>query len=274
MPEPLLLAISTPYARRGELYRAHRDHYGREDDRVLVWNADSLTMHPGAENAAFVESEFARDPLFAASEYGQGGSVQFRADVESFVDPLAVEAAVIVGRFELPFVTGTRYVAFADPAGGSGGDSYTLAIAHEAAGVSVLDCVREIQPRFSPDEATVEHSRVLRTYGLHEVTGDHFAGDFPRELFRKQGITYRLADAPVTDIYREWLPLLNARRCELLDNARLKNQLVALERKVAFGGKDTIGHPPGGHDDIANAVSGALVLAARYRRVTISLVAI
>jgi hypothetical protein len=35
-----------------------------------------------------------------------------------------------------------------------------------------------------------------------------------------------------------------------------------LERRTARSGKDSIDHPPGAHDDVANAVAGVLVLAA------------
>ena len=38
-------------------------------------------------------------------------------------------------------------------------------------------------------------------------------------------------------------------------------QLTSLERRTARGGRDSIDHAPGAHDDIANAVAGALVLA-------------
>jgi len=33
---------------------------------------------------------------------------------------------------------------------------------------------------------------------------------------------------------------------------------------VSRGGRDTISHPVGGHDDVANAIAGAAVLAGRY----------
>jgi hypothetical protein len=49
----------------------------------------------------------------------------------------------------------------------------------------------------------------------------------------------------------------------LLDHSRLAVQLCSLERSVGRSGKDTISHPPNGHDDVANAVAGALVYAAR-----------
>jgi hypothetical protein len=47
----------------------------------------------------------------------------------------------------------------------------------------------------------------------------------------------------------------------LLDNKRLTTQLCGLERRTARGGKDSIDHAPGAHDDAANAVAGAIVLA-------------
>jgi hypothetical protein len=61
------------------------------------------------------------------------------------------------------------------------------------------------------------------------------------------------------------LPLLNAGRCNLLDLPRLVVQIAGLERRTAPGGKDSIDHPPGAHDDCANAAAGALLLAKTRR---------
>jgi hypothetical protein len=57
------------------------------------------------------------------------------------------------------------------------------------------------------------------------------------------------------------LPLINSGAVEILDNERLIAQLVSLERRTARGGKESIDHAPGAHDDVANAVAGALVTA-------------
>jgi hypothetical protein len=84
--------------------------------------------------------------------------------------------------------------------------------------------------------------------------------------FRKQSITYLPADRPKSDLYRDVLPLLNSRRAALLDEPRLVAQLVGLERRTARGGRDSIDHAPGGHDDVANAVAGALVLVGAGNR--------
>jgi hypothetical protein len=62
-------------------------------------------------------------------------------------------------------------------------------------------------------------------------------------------------------ISRDLLPLLNSRKVELLDLPRLATQLTGLERRTARGGKDSIDHAPGSHDDVANCVAGSLLLA-------------
>jgi len=53
-------------------------------------------------------------------------------------------------------------------------------------------------------------------------------------------------------------------RIVLPKSDRLLNQLVALERHVARGGRDGIDHPRDQHDDVANAAMGAAVLAGTY----------
>src|SRR5262245_52888262 len=55
-------------------------------------------------------------------------------------------------------------------------------------------------------------------------------------------------------------------RVPLLNHTRLQNQLVSLERRTTRVGRDLVDHPPGGHDDVANAAAGALVLAAAHAR--------
>src|SRR5262249_17896497 len=104
---------------------------------------------------------------------------------------------------------------------------------------------------------------LLKSYRVSVVKGDRYGGEWPRERFSEYKIEYRVSDAPKSDIYRDLLPLLNSGKCELLDNKRLVAQLCNLERRTARGGRDSIDHMPGTHDDLANAVAGALVLAAK-----------
>jgi len=108
----------------------------------------------------------------------------------------------------------------------------------------------------------IDFAATLKTFRLSAVTGDRYAGLWPRERFAVHGITYELSEQPKSDIYRDSLPLMNSRAVELLDIPRLANQLCDLERRTARGGRDSIDHPPGGHDDLANAALGALLLAS------------
>jgi len=92
---------------------------------------------------------------------------------------------------------------------------------------------------------------------------DRYAGEWPREAFRKCGVEYRVSDQPKSDLYLGLLPLLNSGRVELLDHQRLVAQLCGLERRTSRAGKDSIDHPPGSKDDVCNSVAGAVALAAQ-----------
>ena len=105
-----------------------------------------------------------------------------------------------------------------------------------------------------------DFAALLSTYGLSSVVGDRYAGEWPRERFEAHGIIYETSALTKSGIYKEVLPLINSARVELLDLSVLRAQLLGLERRVARGGKDSIDHGPGGRDDVANAVAGALVL--------------
>jgi hypothetical protein len=103
---------------------------------------------------------------------------------------------------------------------------------------------------------------LLKTYGCHEVCGDKYGGEWPRERFREYQIDYAPAEKPKSAIYQEFVAVINSGRCELLDNARMIGQLCALERRTSRGGRDSIDHPPGLHDDLANVCAGAIVQVA------------
>jgi hypothetical protein len=134
----------------------------------------------------------------------------------------------------------------------------TLAIAHAEGTTAVLDVVRERRPPFSPDDASREFAEVLKRYAVKRITGDRYSGEWVRESFRRHGVTYDVAAKPKSDIYRDLLPAINSGAVRLLDNDRLVTQLVALERRMARGGRDSIDHGPNGHDDLSNAAAGAL----------------
>jgi hypothetical protein len=171
-------------------------------------------------------------------------------------------------RGPVPRGAATRYVAFVDPSGGSGEDSFSLAIAHrERSGADsrvIVNAVRERKPPFSPSDVVAEFSKLLKSYHITKVTGDRWAAGFAAEAFKQHGIRYQPSVKTKSDLYVELLPLLNSGRVVLPRNERLVAQLVALERRTSRGtGRDSIDHPPRAHDDLANAAAGACVVAAK-----------
>lgn len=257
VPGALLLGISSPYARRGLLWEMHRAHYGKEGDEILVVQADTGSMNPTVDKSVIARA-YEEDEAVAAAEYG----AEFRRDIETYVPRETLDRCMVPDRAELPPMGGVSYSAFVDPSGGSS-DSFTLAIAHNEKGKGVLDAVRERKPPFSPEAVVVEYAALLKTYRCSVVTGDRYAGEWPREQFRKAGIEYKPSEKDKSSLYVELLPALNSGRAELLDLPRLVSQLTRLERRTGRTGKDSIDHPPGTHDDLANAAAGALVLVSQ-----------
>jgi hypothetical protein len=260
VPGAMFLCASSPYARRGALWDAFKAHWGN-DGGPLIWKAPTRVMNPCVPER-FIQAELEKDPIGAAAEY----LAEFRSDIEGYVAREVLDQATDYSVHERPLREGIRYSAFVDPSGGSV-DAFTLAIAHKEGECAILDCVREVRPPLSPEGVIDEFADVLRTYRVRKVTGDRYGGLFPVEAFRKKGITYRASERSKTDIYRDALPLLNSGRARLLGNVRMINQFLGLERRTARGGRDSIDHAPGGHDDLANAVAGALLLATAKKPV-------
>jgi hypothetical protein len=137
----------------------------------------------------------------------------------------------------------------------------TLAVSHSEKGVLVLDAVRERVPPFSPEAVVADFAALLKRYRLSTIEGDRYAGMWPREAFSKQGISYRVASRTRSELYLNILPELNSKSIALLDHPKVVSQFAGLERRTSRGGRDMIDHAPGQHDDIVNAIAGALLLA-------------
>lgn len=257
IPNSLLIGLSSPYARRGVLYEAWAQHYGKPSD-VLVIQAESRTMNPSLPQSV-VDRAYSEDPASAAAEYG----AQFRSDVEGFLQPEWIDRAVELGVSELPPVQGVDYFAFADPSGGAS-DSFTLGIAHREGERRILDVCRGRRPPFDPKAVVLDYAEILRHYGCGRVTGDRYAAEWVVSAFRDAGIAYETSELVKSDVYLNVEPAFAQGAVQLLDQRQLLTELRQLERRTGSG-KDRIDHPPRGHDDLANAACGALWLASRRR---------
>ena len=203
VPNARLWFSSTPYRRTGVLHRAFQEHYGKDHSSVLVWRAATSVMN-STILASVIDEALVDDPAAARSEW----LAEFRDDIDSFVGQEVIASCVVEGRTELQAMPHLRYSAFLDPAGGSGSDSFTLAIGHLASDMIIIDCIRENRPPFDPNAVCREFAGVLREYGISAVVGDKYAGSWPSERLGAYGVRYDSTAKPKTDLYRDLLPRL------------------------------------------------------------------
>lgn len=176
-----LIALSSPYARRGALWDAYRRYYGQPGP-ILVAQAPTLAMNPTLPKR-IVDQAYDRDPVAAAAEYG----AQFRTDVASFIPREMVTECVRPRPLIIPPERGVRYVGFVDPAGG-GQDEFTMAIGHQDEARKVIVC-GVWGRKGSPAEIIAEYSEILHQYNCKAVFSDRYAGQYPVEAFARHKIT-------------------------------------------------------------------------------------
>jgi hypothetical protein len=152
----MLIGISTPYRKIGLLYQKHRDHFGVDNDDVLVVQGSSTTFNRTLSQSE-IDAAITEDPEGAAPEW----EASFRTDIAAFLDDATIEAAIDRDRpLELP-PRGHVYTAFVDPSGGRY-DAFTIAIAHEEGESGIIDCVRGTKPPFDPVGVVALYAKLLQ----------------------------------------------------------------------------------------------------------------
>ncbi|WP_194755711.1 hypothetical protein [Aliidiomarina indica] len=258
----LLIGISSPYAKRGLMYRKFQKHYGKNDD-VLFVKGGTKDFNPTLDKSV-IDRDLEQDPEAAAAEW----LGEFRSDIASFIDRELISELMRSKPVELPFDRSKTYVGFADPAGG-GKDTYTLAIGHrEPDGSVVVDVLRGMKGQ--PAEITAVYAELLKEYKVRLIHSDGYAGSWPADEFKKHGITLVKSDEFRTGLYQFALPVLNTGRVELPPSQTLLNEFANLERRIRPSGQMVIDHPKGLHDDHANAVAGLIYVASKKRQPTSS----
>jgi hypothetical protein len=175
----LLILGSSVYRKRGYMYRKFKELHGNDASDDLCWFAPSVVMNrmlsPDVVDRAITE-----DAPKANAEFRN----IWREDLADFIPPDAIENATDFGTYERPPQPEIKYLAFADSAGGTGGDSFALCIGHHdpARDTLVIDLVRERKPRFVPSAVIAEWATLLRSYGIAEVWSDDYAKGFHRDL--------------------------------------------------------------------------------------------
>jgi hypothetical protein len=257
LPSAMLVIITTAYRKAGLAYSKWQRHFAKDEDDVLVVYGPSTAFNPLLPQRV-IDSALAADPEAAAAEWLS----EWRSDLADYLPRELIDAATDFGIAVRPPHPAARYVAFADPGGGTGADSFTVAVAHAEGDRVIVDNLYEKRPPYDPSTVVAEIARLLRQYNLTSATGDRYAAGWVIDGFAREGVAYTHSERDRSAIYLDALVLFTSARARILDNQRLEHQLASLERRTTPRGKDIVNHPPGGHDDLANACCGALVLGA------------
>lgn len=255
IPNSMLLALSSPYAKRGVLYEHHRDYYGENDSEVLIWQSPTTAMNP-LISQGLIDRESKKDKSAARAEW----YAEFREDIETFLNTEALEACAVLPGNMSPDPA-YAYQAFIDPSGGRI-DSMTVAIGYQDPETLKLKTAYtqawDPHPKKGIDleAAVAEIADILKEYNVSAVTGDRYGAGWVESAFKKQGIVYVPADKPKSDLYLSFEGYVNTQRVEIPNDKRLIREFLALERKRGKQGKDKVDHPPRGRDDLANSVAG------------------
>jgi hypothetical protein len=247
------------------MYRQYKELHGNTDapEDTLCWFAPAGVMNPCLPQHV-IDRALEQDAAKARAEFLN----IWREDLSDFIPIDVIDAATDFGVSERAPLTNSavKYIAWADAAGGTGRDSFALAIAHRQKDRTVvLDLVRERKPRFVASAVVAEFAAILRQYKITQVWGDAFAGGFHSDLWADHKIEFKPAERSTSENYLALLPLLTQPgRTRLLHDHTLRHQLAGLERRTHAGDRESVSHAAtqSAHDDVAAAAAGALVLAA------------
>ncbi|MBB3231064.1 hypothetical protein [Halomonas stenophila] len=261
----MLLGISSPWAKKGLLYQKYRKHFAQDSD-VLVVQGSTEQFNPTIDRRIIADA-FEEDPEGSKSEWGG----QFRDGISDFITREALDAVTRAAPLIRPYDRRFKFVGFADPAGGgqsANADEFTLAIGHHEDGVLVID--RVDAARGVPAEITERFAGILSEYGVKRINLDRFAGSWPSDEFEKHGIKCEHSPKTRSELYIDSLQAITSGRVEFPPDEKMIRQWQNLERRTARSGRETVDHPPGQHEDRANAAAGLIALHGQKKRMKTS----
>jgi len=253
-----MIKISTPYMMRGEIFQDYKQYFGKPNLDVLVFQGDTLLFNPSYSKKK-LERMKKRKPLTYETEH----LAHFRSDLRSMYDPSVIDKAVNYDRpLELSQREGIDYKCFVDVAGGGGRDSYSVCIGHVENEKIVIDVVRSRAPKFNPDDVTEQYSKLVKEYGIKEVVGDKFSGDYASNNWAKYDIEYKRSEKTKSELYLEAESPFNTEQVDIPNKELAVIQLKNLIRKTRSGGKDSVDTDAGQPEDEANVIAGVIWLLA------------
>lgn len=252
-----IIKISTPNGERGIM---HRDYLNRQRPDVLFIQATSKEMNPTLSDE-FLEKERLKGDTYFAREY----LAQWTATESTFLDPTAIQDAVLSGITQCPPRQNVKYIATMDYA--TKGDRWCWCVGHREKGSdgtkqTVIDYMDYQQgspsDELDPEEVIAEIAKDLSRYGCTSIFGDQNSHVALVGYFKRHGITlkeFNFSNTSKLEIYTGLQVALNSRRIKIVDHAEAIKDLKDLRERRTRGNRVQISHADNCHDDFSDSIA-------------------
>jgi hypothetical protein len=263
IPTAMMIGISSPYKRSGLPYQKWAQHYGKNDDDVLVIRAPSRTLNPTLPQR-IIDRRLAEDPEAGSAEY----LAEWRDDISGFLDEALVQSCIDTGITIRPPKPEVDYSLALDQSGGRG-DAAAAAVGHVEDGQIIIDCLYHRASPFQPSEMLAELGELAKRYRVTRVRIDKYGEPLITDGLDKVGLLSEVWEKNQSDVYLQSVQHFANGSVRLTDDRQLVFQLTSLQRRTAASGKSSVTHPVGQHDDLAAAVCSLVAMLGERARPTL-----
>lgn len=264
----LVLKISSPNGQAGLQFN---DYMNRKDPDTLHMQVPSWWANPKL-GLKYLEKQKKKGLNYFNREYG----AQYTASETAYLDPNAVERAIIRGVEALDMQKGYRYVAWTDYA--TRNDLWTLAIGHKEFVMNgdkkekeekvYVDCLVHWQgtdgAELDPKEVIAEIAIYLRKYQVPFCVADQYAFAAIKPFFEKEGFSlqeYTLSNTSKIKMMYSLQVALNSSQLLMVHNQIAVQHLKDLrEKRSSVANKVIVEAANNSHDDYAIAIAGVIYM--------------
>lgn len=242
LPGAQLVAIGSPWAPRGPIYKAVHEFWGKPSPQMVIVRAPSTAMWPQWWTPARVEALRVQDE----QAYRTDILCEFADRESSLFSSAEVERATRALQLVISREPGHEYVAAMDP--GTRGNAWTLIVATRKRRLDgqAYTCVvlaKQYQGSRSdplnPEFVLSDVARILKGYSLDIVWTDQLAADFIRAIADRHalGVAVETVTAPrKVEMFESLRMRISDGSLEIPDEPILRADLLSIRKRVTLNG--------------------------------------
>ena len=242
LPGAQLVAIGSPWAPRGPIYKAVHEFWGKPSPQLVIARAPSTAMWPQWWTPARVEALRLQDE----QAYRTDILCEFADRESSLFSSAEVERATRGQQLVISREPGHEYTAAMDP--GTRGNAWTLIVATRKRRLSgeLYTCVvmaKQYQGSradpLNPEIVLSDVARILKGYSLDIVWTDQLAADFIRSIADRHGLGVAIESVTAprkVEMFESLRMRISDGSLEIPDEPILRADLLSIRKRVTLNG--------------------------------------